>query len=78
MQRWMIATPKEETLDSAENHARKNLIGARLESVQRLDHDWDFRFEDGSLMFQSLWRLVAEAAIEVTSDAVVFSPPKSN
>ena len=68
MQRWMIATPGEETLDSAENHARKNLIGARLESVQRLDHDWDFRFEDGSLMFQSLWRLVAEAAIEVTSD----------
>lgn len=56
-------------MDSAQNHARKNLIGARLESVERLDHDWDLRFGDGSsLMFQSLWRLVSEAAIEVTSE----------
>lgn len=56
-------------MDSAQNHLRKNLIGARLESVERLDHDWDLRFEAGSsLMFQSLWRLVSEAAIEVTSE----------
>jgi hypothetical protein len=56
-------------LDSAQNHARKNLIGAQLESVERLDNDWDLRFGDGStLMFQSLWRLVSEAAIEVTSE----------
>ena len=56
-------------MDSAQNQAMKNLIGARLESAQRLDHDWDLRFEAGtSLMFQSLWRLVSEAAIEVTSE----------
>ena len=56
-------------MDSAQNHARKNLIGAQLESVERLDNDWDLRFGDGStLMFQSLWRLVSEAAIEVTSE----------
>jgi len=56
-------------VDSAQNHARKNLIGTRLESVERLDYDWSLRFEAGSsLMFQSLWRLVSEAAIEVTSE----------
>ena len=56
-------------MDSAQNHARKNLIGARLESIERLDYDWDLRFGAGSsLMFQSFWRLVSEAAIEVTSE----------
>ena len=56
-------------MDSAQNHARKNLIGTRLESVERLDCDWSLRFEAGSsLMFQSLWRLVSDAAIEVTSE----------
>jgi hypothetical protein len=58
----------EGTLDSAQKHARKTLIGARLESVQRLDHDWDFRFEAGSLMVQSLWRLVSKAHMEATSE----------
>lgn len=56
------------TVDSAQDYARKNLIGTRLESVERLDYDWSLRFEAGpSLMFQSFWRLVSEAAIEVTS-----------
>jgi hypothetical protein len=59
----------EETLNSAQNQARENLIGARLESVKRLDFDWGLRFGDGSsLMFQSLWRLVSDAVIEVTSE----------
>lgn len=56
-------------MDSAENHAKKNLIGERLESVERLNYDWDFRLSGGSsLMFQSLWRLVSETAIEATSE----------
>ena len=59
---------EEATLDSTHNHVKK-LIGARLESFKRLDYDWDMRFEGGSsLMFQSLWRLVSEASIEVTSE----------
>jgi hypothetical protein len=45
------------------------MIGERLESVKKLDHDWDLRFDAGSsLMFQSVWRLVSDAAIEVTSE----------
>jgi hypothetical protein len=57
------------TVDSAQDHARKNLIGTRLESVERLDYDWSLRFGAGrSLMFQSFWRLVSDAAIEVTSE----------
>jgi hypothetical protein len=45
------------------------MIGERLESIKRLDHDWDLRFDGGSsLMFQSVWRLVSDAAIEVTSE----------
>jgi hypothetical protein len=55
-------------MDSAQNHV-KNLIGARIESVDHLDHDWSLRFEAGSsLIFHSLWRLVSEASIEVTSE----------
>jgi hypothetical protein len=55
-------------VDSAGNHA-KSMIGERLESVKRLDYDWDLRFDAGSaLMFQSVWRLVSDAAIEVTSE----------
>lgn len=55
-------------MDSTHNHIRK-LIGARLESFEKVDYDWDMRFEGGStLMFQSLWRLVCEASIEVTSE----------
>src|SRR4029453_9156808 len=58
----------EKAVDSAENLA-KGMIGERLESVKRLDYDWDFRFDGGSsLMFQSVWRLVSEAAIEVTNE----------
>jgi hypothetical protein len=67
----MISTvmmTSERAVDSAENPA-KTMIGERLESVKRLDHDWDLRFDAGStLMFQSLWRLVSDAAIEVTSE----------
>lgn len=55
-------------MDSAWNHA-KSMIGQRLESVKRLDYDWDLRFDAGSsLMFQSMWRLVSDDAIEVTSE----------
>ena len=55
-------------MDSAEDHA-KTMIGERLESVKRLDYDWDLRFDAGSsLMFQSVWRLVSDAAIELTSE----------
>ena len=55
-------------MDAAGNHA-KRMIGERLESVKKLDHDWDFRFDAGSaLMFQSVWRLVSDTAIEVTSE----------
>jgi hypothetical protein len=58
----------ERAVDSAANHA-KRMIGERLESVKRLDYDWDLRFDAGSsLMFQSLWRLVSDCAIEVTSE----------
>jgi hypothetical protein len=53
---------------TAENHAKK-VIGERLKSAQNLDYDWDLRFDGGStLMFQSLWRLVSDTAIEVTSE----------
>jgi hypothetical protein len=45
------------------------MIGECLKSVKRLDYDWDLRFDAGSsLMFQSVWRLVSDAAIEVTSE----------
>ena len=45
------------------------MIGERLESVKRLDYDWDFRFDAGSvLMLQSVWRLISDTAIEVTSE----------
>lgn len=55
-------------MDSTENLAKK-MIGERLKSVQKLDYDWDFRFDGGSsLMFQSVWRLVSDVAIEVTSE----------
>lgn len=55
-------------MDSAGDHA-KRIIGERLESVKKLDYDWDLRFDAGSsLMFQSLWRLVSDAAIEVTGE----------
>lgn len=58
----------EKVVDSMENFV-KGMIGERLESVKRLDYDWDFRFDGGSsLMFQSVWRLVSEVAIEVTSE----------
>ena len=58
----------ERAVDSAGNHAKK-MIGERLKSVKKLDYDWDFRFDAGSsLMFQSVWRLVSDAAIEVTSE----------
>ena len=58
----------ERAVDSAGNHA-KRMIGERLESVKRLDYGWDLRFDAGSsLMFQSVWRLVSDAAIEVTSE----------
>lgn len=56
-------------MDSAGNHAKRNLVGARLDSVEKLGFDWNFRFSGGSsLMFQSLWRLVSDVAIEVTSE----------
>jgi hypothetical protein len=56
-------------LESARDKAKANLIGATLASVERLNCDWDFRFgAESSLMFQSLWRLVSEATIVVTSD----------
>jgi hypothetical protein len=59
----------ENKLDSAEIQAKKGLIGAQLESADRLNLDWDFRFGAGSsLMFQSLWRLVSDTGIEVTSE----------
>jgi hypothetical protein len=62
-----MTTPERE-VDSAGNHA-KRMVGERLESVKRLDYDWDLRFDAGSsLMFQSVWRLVSEAAIEITSE----------
>jgi len=55
-------------VDSVGNHA-KRMIVERLESVKRLDYDWDLRFDAGSsLMFQSVWRLVSAARIEVTSE----------
>lgn len=55
-------------MESAESLA-KQLIGARLESAERSEHDWEFRFGAGSsLMFQSLWRLVSVTGIEVTSE----------
>jgi hypothetical protein len=58
----------ETAVDSAGNHA-KRMIGERLESVKRLDYVWDLRFVAGSsLMFQSVWRLVSDAGIEVTSE----------
>jgi hypothetical protein len=58
----------ERAVDSAGNHARK-MIGERLKSAQKLDNDWDFRFDAGScVMFQSLWGLVSDTAIEVTSE----------
>jgi hypothetical protein len=56
-------------VESAENLAKKGLIGAQLESVERLNFVWDFRFGAGSsLMVESLWRLVSDAGIEVTSE----------
>ena len=59
----------ERKLESAEIQAKNGLIGAQLESVERLNLDWDFRFGAGSsLMFQSLWRLVSDKGIEVTSE----------
>jgi hypothetical protein len=58
----------ERAVDSAENHAKK-MIGERLKSAHKLDYDWDFRFDAGScVMFQSVWRLVSDTAIEVTSE----------
>jgi hypothetical protein len=58
----------EKAVNSAENLA-KRMIGERLRSVQRLDYDWDLRFDAGSShMFQSVWRLVSDAAIDVTSE----------
>jgi hypothetical protein len=45
------------------------MIGERLKSAKRLDYNWDFRFDAGSsLMLESLWRLVSDVAIEVTSE----------
>jgi len=55
-------------MTTAENHAKK-MIGERLKSAQKLNYDWDLRFDAGSsLMFQSVWRLVSDTAIEVTSE----------
>ena len=55
-------------MDSAGNHA-KRMIGERLQSFRRLDYDWDCRFDGGSaLMFQSMWRLISDTVIEVTSE----------
>jgi hypothetical protein len=49
--------------------SRKKMIGERLESVKKLNYDWDLRFDAGSsIMFQSVWRLVSDTAIEVTSE----------
>jgi hypothetical protein len=62
-----VMMTSERAVDSSGNHA-KRIIGERLESVKRLDYDWDLRFDAGSsLMFQSVWRLVSDARIEVTS-----------
>jgi hypothetical protein len=58
----------ERVLDSAGNPAKK-MIGERLKFAQKLDYDWDFRFDAGScVMFQSVWRLVSDTAIQVTSE----------
>lgn len=47
----------------------KPLIGHRLISVEKLDHTWFFKFAgDITVATESLWRLLAEGRIAVTSE----------
>ena len=53
---------------SSESLARNCLMGTRLQSVERSEYLWTFWFGNGSLLnVESLWRLISDQAIVLTS-----------
>jgi len=54
--------------DELDSYCRP-LIGLQLSSVEKRDHSWIFSFEaDTTVRTESLWRLMSEARIVVTSE----------
>ncbi len=56
-------------MDRDEDLLRKHLQGAHLERIEKREYDWLFQFNTGcSISVESLWRLVSDDAIVVTSE----------
>jgi hypothetical protein len=55
-------------VDEPKELLRKQLQGSQRVEIEKRDYDWLFKFDTGcSIAIESLWRLVSDRSIEVTS-----------
>ena len=59
------------------DEAERYLTGTLLEWVARRDHSWDFRFSNGSLAVEHIWRLWIDGKLVVTDreDGLSYGGP---